>query len=175
VAEEFALNGVRAVPPGEGSGAASTRPGTVPEGQAGSPKPQKASAGDTLELSPEAKAKIAQLQQRDQEVRAHEAAHMAAGGGLVRGGATYGYTRGPDGKQYAVSGEVTLDTSPVPDNPAATLQKAQQIKSAAMAPANPSPQDRRVAAEAGAMALKAAAELAQKAQKGMGSRVDLRA
>lgn len=100
---------------------------------------------------------------------------MAAGGGLVRGGATYGYTRGPDGKQYAVSGEVSLDTSPVPDNPAATLQKAQQIKAAAMAPANPSPQDRRVAAEAGAMALKAAAELAQKAQKGMGSRVDVTA
>lgn len=100
---------------------------------------------------------------------------MAAGGGLVRGGATYGYTRGPDGKQYAVSGEVSLDTSPVPNNPAATLQKAQQIKAAAMAPASPSPQDRRVAAEAGAMALKAAGEMAQKAQKGTGAKVDVTA
>lgn len=164
MAEEFALNGVKAVPPREDKGAlvgsdarAEENPKTARVGEA-------VESRDSIELSPEAQKKIADLQRRDQEVRAHEAAHLAAGGSLVRGGATYGYQRGPDGKQYAVSGEVSLDTSPVPNNPAATLQKAQQIKAAATAPANPSPQDRKVAAAAGAMALKAAAELAQKGQ-----------
>lgn len=120
-----------------------------------------AKGGDTVELSEEGRQQVAELKKRDQEVRAHEAAHMAAGAGLVRGGATYSYQRGPDGQMYAIGGEVSLDASEVPDNPAATLQKAGQLRSAALAPASPSPQDRSVAAQANAMAAKAAAELAQ--------------
>lgn len=166
MAEEFALNGVKPVSPRETQGETATRPAAKVGGRADA---GKSAAGDTVQLSPEAQKKIAELQRRDQEVRAHEAAHMAAGGSLVRGGATYGYERGPDGKQYAVSGEVSLDTSPVPNNPAATLQKAEQIKAAATAPANPSPQDRKVAAEAGAMALKAAGEMAKQAKSRFGS------
>ena len=130
----------------------------------------KSPGGDGVELSVEAKKRVAELAQTDQTVRAHEAAHMAAGGGLVRGGAAYSFQRGPDGKNYAVAGEVTIDTSAVPDNPSATLQKAQQIKAAALAPADPSPQDRKVAAQASAMALKAASELA-KAAKGSSRKV----
>ncbi len=108
---------------------------------------------------------IANLKARDQQVRAHEAAHLTAAGGLARGGASYTYERGPDGVAYAVGGEVGIDTSPVPGNPAATLAKAQQIQAAALAPADPSSQDRSVAAAASAMAIRAQRDL-QRAQTG---------
>lgn len=104
---------------------------------------------------------LAGLKARDQQVRAHEAAHLAAAGGLARGGASYTYQRGPDGVAYAVGGEVSIDTGPVPGNPAATQAKAQQIQAAAMAPADPSAQDRSVAAAASAMAARAQRELQQ--------------
>ena len=115
----------------------------------------------SLELSPEAKAVVAKLKLIDAKVRAHEAAHVAAGGGVVKGGATYTYQRGPDGKQYAVGGEVAIDTGDVPGDPKATLAKAQQIQKAALAPSDPSAQDRAVAAAAAAMAAAAALELAR--------------
>ena len=86
----------------------------------------------SLELSPEAKAVVAKLKVIDAKVRAHEAAHVAAGGGVVKGGATYTYQRGPDGKQYAVGGEVAIDTGDVPGDPKATLAKAEQIQKAAL-------------------------------------------
>jgi hypothetical protein len=104
---------------------------------------------------------IRTLKVRDQVVRAHEAAHIAAGSGIVLGGATYSYQRGPDGVQYAVGGEVSIDTSKVAGDPNATLQKAQQIQAAALAPAQPSSQDRNVAAKAAQMAVEARAEIAQ--------------
>ncbi len=91
---------------------------------------------------------IQQLQTTDREVRAHEQAHKAAAGPYAVGGPTYEYTTGPDGKRYATGGEVKIDTAPVPDNPEATIRKAQTIKRAALAPAEPSAQDRQVAAKA---------------------------
>ena len=140
-------------------------------GSAGAPRQARASAEDSLELSPEARRKVTELKRTDQEVRAHEAAHMAAGGSLVRGGASYGTERGPDGKLYAVSGEVSLDASPA-RTPEATLAKAQRVRAAALAPADPSAQDRAVAAQASAMAAEAAAELARQR---MGGRLDVSA
>jgi hypothetical protein len=125
--------------------------------------------GDSVVLSPEAKALVARLQARDAGVRAHEQAHMSAAGSLVTGSATYSYERGPDGKQYAVGGEVSIDTSAVPNNPRATLAKAQQIQAAALAPADPSGQDRSVANQAQAMAARATAELATVAVSGGGA------
>ena len=107
---------------------------------------------------------IAKLRARDREVRAHEQAHAAAAGGLARGGPTFTYERGPDGKQYAVGGEVNIDTSPVAGDPEATVRKARQIRAAALAPADPSSQDRAVAASATAMETKARQEI-QKAQR----------
>jgi SprA-related family len=103
---------------------------------------------------------IAELQQDDRRVRAHEQAHIAAGGGLTSGGAKFQYRTGPDGKQYAVGGEVQIDTSEEKD-PNATIRKAGRIKAAALAPADPSAQDRSVAASADAMAIKARQELSQ--------------
>lgn len=115
---------------------------------------------DQLELSPDAQREVEKLKARDQQVRTHEAAHMAAGGSIVRGAASYTYKRGPDGKQYAAGGEVSIDTNPVPNNPKATEAKARQIQTAALAPADPSPQDRKVASQASQMAAKAASEQA---------------
>lgn len=114
---------------------------------------------DTLELSQEAR-ELSQLQQRDREVRAHEAAHAAVGGAYA-GSPSYSMQRGPDGKSYAVGGEVTIDISPVKGDPQATLQKAQQVRAAALAPAQPSAQDMKVAQRAQAMAGKARMELAE--------------
>lgn len=163
MADELTISAVKAVPAGGGYGPqTSSAPGKPEEVLGAGSKGKGTSAVDGIELSPEAQKKVAELAQADQQVRAHEAAHMAAGGGLVRGGASYSYQRGPDGKNYAVAGEVSLDASEVPNNPSATLQKAQQIRAAALAPADPSPQDRKVAAEAGAMAMRAAQELAKK-------------
>lgn len=125
----------------------------------GNDSPSTKDPEDTLSLSPEAQRAVQKLKRTDQEVRSHEAAHMAAGGGLVRGGPTYTYQRGPDGRTYAVGGEVSLDTSTVPGDPEATLRKAQQVKAAALAPANPSAQDRAVAASAEGMAAQARQDL----------------
>jgi hypothetical protein len=101
------------------------------------------------------------LQARDREVRAHEAAHLAAAAGLALSGASFSYTRGPDGRSYATGGEVSIDVSPVPDDPQATIAKARQIHRAALAPARPSGQDRAVAARAVQMEAEAQQDLAR--------------
>jgi len=102
---------------------------------------------------------ISELATRDREVRAHEQAHASVGGQYA-GSPTYSFARGPDGVNYAVGGEVAIDTSPVPNDPEATLRKAQVIRAAASAPAEPSPQDRRVAAQAASLENEARAQLA---------------
>lgn len=117
-------------------------------------------AGFGKNLSPEEEEKLAKLKERDQEVRTHEQAHKAAGGQYA-GSASYTYQTGPDGRQYAVGGEVSIDLSPVPNEPQATIAKMQQIRRAALAPAQPSSQDQQVAAQAGRIEAKARAELAQ--------------
>jgi SprA-related family len=104
---------------------------------------------------------IEQLSARDREVRAHEQAHAAVGGQYASS-PTYTYQRGPDGVSYAVGGEVKIDTSPIPNDPQATLRKAEQIARAASAPADPSGQDRAVASQAAKMAQQARIEINQK-------------
>ncbi len=113
----------------------------------------------------EEQVQLASLRKRDQEVRTHEQTHLAAAGGLAKGGATFSFQRGPDGKQYAIGGEVNIDTAPVSGNPEATIRKAQQIRAAALAPANPSAQDRAVAASASALEAQAQQELKNEEQE----------
>ena len=124
---------------------------------------QKAASGPgprtEAELSPEEKQVLAELKARDREVRAHEQAHLAAAGPYAKGPPTYEFQTGPDGQPYAVGGEVRIDTSPVPGNPEATVIKAQTIKRAATAPANPSAQDRQVAAQAARLEAEARQEI----------------
>ncbi|MET0047072.1 MAG: putative metalloprotease CJM1_0395 family protein [Sedimenticola sp.] len=120
-------------------------------------KPEKGLGAE--QLSAREQSEVRKLQRRDREVRAHEQAHLAAGGSVVRGGASYQYARGPDGRLYAVGGEVAIDGSGVQGNPQATALKAETIKRAALAPANPSSQDLQVAAAATLMAATARAEI----------------
>lgn len=165
-------------------------PNTVPEKEptspsSNSPKSFFAQEAATTDFSPEALAKsqesksnpdeehlsdaekeeVQKLKERDTEVRQHEQAHLAAAGQYAKGGAQYDFQTGPDEKQYAVGGEVNIDTSPISGDPSATIAKAQVIKSAAMAPAEPSAQDNRVAADAAKMEAKAKADLAKENQE----------
>jgi len=105
-------------------------------------------------------AQIQELAARDTEVRAHEQAHLSAAGQHATSGPTYSYQTGPDGKQYAIGGEVGIDVSAVPDDPEATIAKMEVVQRAATAPAEPSGQDMRVAAQAAQTASAARAELA---------------
>jgi len=101
---------------------------------------------------------INDLKQRDREVRSHEQAH-AATGGATTGAPKYTFEIGPDGKKYAVEGEVSVDLSPVEGNPRATIAKMQKVYAAALAPANPSIQDTRVANSAAQIIAQAQSEL----------------
>ena len=103
---------------------------------------------------------VTELKARDREVRTHEQAHAAVGGQYA-GSPTYSFKRGPDGQRYAVSGEVGIDTAAVPNDPEATLRKMEVVLRAALAPAEPSAQDLRVAAQAQAKAAQARVELAE--------------
>ncbi len=104
---------------------------------------------------------VAQLKARDREVRAHEQAHLSAAGPHARGGPSFQYQKGPDNARYAVGGEVQIDVSPVAGDPEATIRKAQIVRAAALAPANPSSQDHQVAAAATKMEAEAQQELRQ--------------
>ncbi|MCE3263684.1 MAG: hypothetical protein K0R43_2763 [Pseudoduganella sp.] len=142
-----------------GLGAISTSTAYAP--QAGAPA--RGAAPAQQELSPEDQAKVEQLKARDLAVRQHEQAHLAAAGSLAVSGANYTYQRGPNGVNYAVGGEVNIDTSPG-RTPEETLEKARQVQAAALAPAEPSSQDRSVAARAAQLQQQAQAELSAKQQ-----------
>ncbi len=137
----------------------------------GSPNEKKT---DESSLTEDEKKQVEKLAKRDKEVRAHEQAHLANAGGAAKGGANYEYQTGPDGKAYAVGGHVDIDASPVAGNPEATLQKAQAIQRAALAPADPSGQDRAVAASAAQMAMEAHKEINEAKSKEGGEPNDLK-
>lgn len=125
------------------------------------------SATANLNLSEQELQQVEELQQRDREVRAHEQAHVAAAGGLALGGPSFTFQYGPDGRAYAVGGEVNIDTSPG-RTPEETIQKARQIRAAALAPAEPSSQDRAVAAQAAQLEAQARQELVAQENEGSG-------
>ncbi|WP_294948452.1 putative metalloprotease CJM1_0395 family protein [Sulfurivirga sp.] len=116
---------------------------------------------DRTSLSPEAQRQLERLRARDREVRAHEMAHLAAAGGYATSGMQLTYETGPDGRQYAVGGEVGIDVSPG-RTPEETIAKMQVVQRAALAPAEPSPQDQRVAALAAQQMAQAAVELSRR-------------
>ncbi len=121
--------------------------------------PEKTRTPSGQELSERQRQQLQDLKRRDAQVKAHEQAHLSAAGNLAKGGASFDYETGSDGKRYAVGGEVNIDTSRVSDDPQANLNKAQQIRRAATAPADPSAQDRSVASEAARMEAQARVEL----------------
>lgn len=106
---------------------------------------------------------LQELRTIEQKVKAHEMAHKAVGGPYA-GQVSYSYTMGPDGKLYITGGEVSIDTSEE-KNPEDTIRKMQIVRAAALAPADPSPQDYRVAALATVKEMKARMELAKQKQE----------
>ncbi|MCB9877188.1 MAG: hypothetical protein H6835_06245 [Planctomycetes bacterium] len=105
------------------------------------------------------RAMLDELSARDREVRAHEAAHQSAAGELAIGGPSYTFQTGPDGKRYAIGGEVTVRLSEG-RTPEETLRKMEHAMQAAHAPDQPSGPDRVVASQAARIAAKARRELA---------------
>ncbi|MDF1878482.1 hypothetical protein JHD46_02380 [Sulfurimonas sp. SAG-AH-194-C20] len=115
------------------------------------------------ELSTDEERLVKDLSSRDSEVKAHEAAHQGAGGGLA-GAASYTYQQGPDGKMYAIGGEVSIST-PSGSTPEEKLKNARTLASAALAAGNPSPQDFSVASSARVMEMQALQEITKKSQE----------
>ena len=124
-----------------------------------STNPGAAKSTSDDELTEGEQKQVTELKKRDREVRQHEQAHQAAGGQYASA-PSYEYQKGPDGQRYAVGGEVQIDASPIPGDPEATIEKMRIVKAPAPAPAEPSGQDRKVAASADAAAQQARAELA---------------
>jgi hypothetical protein len=139
-----------------GGSSASTSSGSASSSPS-APSSSAPASASTQALSADQERQIAWLQSRDREVRAHESAHQAAGGSLVAG-VSFQFQTGPDGRSYAVGGDVTIDASTVPGNPQATVAKMRQVRDAALAPAQPSAQDEMVAAQAEELELEAEME-----------------
>jgi SprA-related family len=147
-------------PPSANLGGPSAVALQVKEGQSETPSNASSGAQGQAELSEEERAAVERLKERDREVRAHENAHASVGRGYTSA-PSFEFTRGPDGVQYAVGGQVEIDASPIPNDPGATVTKLEIVRNAALAPARPSGQDRSVAAAASAGAQEASAQLAR--------------
>ncbi len=129
-----------------------------------SKKSEDSSKSSPEKLSQDEERLVKDLQARDMEVRAHEAAHKS--GGASTGAASYTYQQGPDGRMYAIGGEVSVSmkSGSTPDE---TIANAQAVIASAMAPANPSPQDFSVASSARMMMVKAQQQKAKELQEEM--------
>lgn len=99
------------------------------------------------DLNSKEKAELEKLKKTDTEVKAHEQAHMSAAAGIATSSPQYEYEKGPDGKMYAIGGEVNIKIAEE-STPEKTIEKAEQVKKAALAPSEPSAQDRSVAQRA---------------------------
>lgn len=135
----------------------------------GAEKKTASSDSQSLENSIQQQRQLQALKSIDRQVRAHELAHLTVGGSYVTSGARFQYERGPDGLQYAVAGEVSISTSEIPGDPQETLRKAGVVLKAALAPVNPSAQDRLVAAKAISMIQQARAGIILQSQAGFGT------
>lgn len=114
-------------------------------------------------LTDEEQSEVEQLKARDTEVRTHEQAHQSAGGSYA-GSPQYEYKTGPDGNKYVTDGHVNIDIGKE-STPEKTIEKMRTVISAAHAPAQPSGQDLKVAAEAQQKMSEAQQELSEKNSK----------
>lgn len=147
------------------------QPGSKEEAPDDRSEEQPSSSSHPQELNKNDQATIVKLSARDREVRAHEQAHIAAGGQYIRSSANFTYQRGPDGKIYAVGGEVSIDVGKG-RTPEETLAKMQTVRRAALAPANPSSTDRQVAAQATARMNQARQEIQQGRMEELVAKID---
>lgn len=133
-------------------------PFVLPNAQGQNPQKSGGTPNVLQELTPEQQKQLNELKKTDQKVRAHEQAHKTVGGPYA-GAIQYETVTGPDGREYAVAGEVPIDSSPVPNNPEATIRKMDVVVRAALAPPEPSSQDYAVARAAQQARLEAQREL----------------
>ncbi len=126
--------------------------------QSEKPSSMQSKGSDQQRLTEEELKQLTELKRRDREVKTHEQAHLAAAGQYAAGGASFSYQNGPDGKRYAIGGEVPIDIGKE-RSPEATVLKMRTVKRAALAPANPSPADRSIAASATAKEAQAMKEI----------------
>ena len=130
-----------------------------PNPSAAAPAAAGSSSADSARIARQAREQqvaLNELSSRERAVRAAQTA-QAALAGQYAGQPVYTFTRGPDGQAYAVSGDVPIDVSPIPNDPEATLRKMQVVLQAALAGGG----DAGVAAQARAIAAQAQAELAE--------------
>jgi hypothetical protein len=113
------------------------------------------------ELDAEERAELRRLQARDARIRAKEMARLGAAGSLALSGARFRFEVGPDGRQYAVDGEVRVDTAYEGD-PERNLEKARQLQVTALAGPNLMSTDPALSALARRLALMAYADLARR-------------
>jgi hypothetical protein len=100
------------------------------------------------------------LKSREAAVKQHEAAHLLAGSGITSG-LSYTYQQASDGSSYAIGGQVTLNMQEGA-TPEETIQRAQKMRAAALAPSSPSAQDQDLAMMAMKMEAQAREERAEK-------------
>jgi hypothetical protein len=150
---------LNAVEKSAGSAAIDEDTVTISESNSRNQSEPQSALSEEQALSDAEKKQVTQLKNRDSEVRRHEQTHLAALGAYRSGGPSYEFATGPDGRRYAVEGSVPVDVSAIADDPDATLQKAQAVRRAALAPTNPSNADRRVAAQASQLAFQARADI----------------
>ena len=148
--------------PGRGGQEHGTRDANLADGRRGENPNRPDGRGTNRTFSPqlltqEQEQAVQALKARDAEVCRHEQAHAAAAG-PYGGAARFKYQRGPDGRSYAVSGEVSIDVSPE-SSPRTTARKMAVVIRAAQAPADPSAQDRSVANQARQIKQQAESEL----------------
>ena len=127
-------------------------------------KPSGAKNSTGSELSEKEEQRVEKLKKQDRKIRRHEQAHLAAAGPYAKGGARYTYKTGPDGKQYAVDGSVSIDTG-TESSPEATIAKMKVVQRAALAPQDPSPQDRATYSAAVKKEMKARQAMRQQSQE----------
>lgn len=100
------------------------------------------------QLSEAEKRVVAELQQRDREVRNEEQRH-AATAGQFGGQPQYVFKRGPDGKMYAVEGKVSVNVQ-VSGTPEDQEKALRRVQAAAVSVQSPSSGDTRAVAGAAA-------------------------
>ncbi len=163
----ISLTGLRNVPGLDASnGVKSARDKSAKSGSGAEARENK-SAGNE-KLSRDEQREVEKLKQTDKQVRAHEAAHVSAGGRYIKKAATYTFKTGPDGKRYAVGGEVSIDVSEA-QTPEATIQKMRVVRAAALAPADPSSQDYTVANKAAQKSAEAHVEKSREIRESAGT------
>ena len=87
---------------------------------------------------------LEKFKQTDEKVRTHEQIHASIG--HTTAPISYTYQQGPDGKMYAVGGQVRLDTS-IPKEPKAAAFKLDMLQKAASGPIDSSGADNTISAQ----------------------------